>query len=444
MPTISTFLGLQTALRGLLAHQRALDVTSHNITNANAAGYTRQEATLGASLPLELLPVQTQSFGGAQLGTGVEVHEYRRLRDQFLDLQARGSATAKYFADARATLLGQIEEALAEPSDNGIQAELANFFDAWAKLANNPESAAARQAVLAQAGSLAQAVRDLDARLSAIAQTAQSEFTTTTQTGSEVEQLAREIAQLNVAIARAVQLREQPNDLRDRRDLLLDRLAQLASVQVQDDPARPGSVDVLFGDAAAPLVSYDTVTWPQTLTAPGGRLGGLLAIAASGGTVDQYRAQLATFARNLADAVNALHVTPFFSYTAGNEAATLAVAVTSPAGVRTGTSGAPGANDIALAIAALRSQTAGPVDQYASFVGTIANDARNANNEAARTAAVAEAAEQRRQSVHGVSLDEEMTALVRFQRGYQASARALTTLDETLDVLINRTGRVGL
>lgn len=444
MPTISTFLGLQTALRGLLAHQRALDVTSHNVTNANTAGYTRQEAVLGASLPLELMPVQTQTFGGAQLGTGVEVHEYRRLRDAFLDLQARASATSLGYAEARSTRLGQVEEALAEPSDNGINAGLAAFFDAWAKLANNPESTAARQAVLSQAAALAQTVRDLDARLAQIASDAQGELAQLAGAGGEVDRIAREIAQLNVAIARAVQLREQPNDLADRRDALIDRLAQLGRVQVQDDPARPGSVTISFGDAPSPLVTYDSVTWPQTLTAPDGRVGGLLAVASSGGTIDQYRAQLATFARNLADAVNTLHGTTFFSYTPGNEAATLAVAIASPSAVRAGSSGAAGANDVALAIAALRTQPGGPAEEYGRLVDRIANDARSAQNDVTRNSAIADAAEQRRQSVHGVSLDEEMAALIRFQRGYQASARALTTLDETLEVLINRTGRVGL
>src|SRR4051812_5237234 len=88
--SISTFSGIQTSLRGLLAQQRSLDVTSHNIANASTVGYTRQEATLAASTPLSVT-----TSGGANagaLGTGVDVQSYRRVRDQFLDLQYRGQS----------------------------------------------------------------------------------------------------------------------------------------------------------------------------------------------------------------------------------------------------------------------------------------------------------------------------------------------------------------
>ena len=148
----------------------------------------------------------------------------------------------------------------------------------------------------------------------------------------------------------------------------------------------------------------------------------------------------------MADAVNALHNpggtgTNFFTYTAGSEASTLAVNVT-PAGVRTGTAAAPGANDIALAIAGLRGGA--PDQAYASLVSRIGNDVREAIRQEQNAQRLLDAVADRRDATAGVSLDEEMTNLLRFQRGYQASARAMSTLDEMLDVLINRTGRVGL
>ena len=103
---------------------------------------------------------------------------------------------------------------------------------------------------------------------------------------------------------------------------------------------------------------------------------------------------------------------------------------------------AEGANDIALAIAALRG---GKADQaYASFVSRVGTDMADARRSEENAQALVSAVQDRRDSTSGVSLDEEMTNLVRFQRGYQASARAMTTFDEALDVLINRTGRVGL
>jgi flagellar hook-associated protein 1 len=107
-----------------------------------------------------------------------------------------------------------------------------------------------------------------------------------------------------------------------------------------------------------------------------------------------------------------------------------------------GSTGAPGANDRALAVAALRGKTAD--GQYAALVTRIGGDLRNARREEENARVLTNAVDDRRQSVSGVSMDEEMSNLVRFQRGYQASARALSTMDEVLDLLINRTGRVGL
>ena len=90
---ISSFYGLQTSLRGLLAQQRALDTTGHNIANASTAGYSRQEAVLAASPALVIQQGAVQSGAGAHIGSGVDVQSYRRIRDTFLDLQYRAQAT---------------------------------------------------------------------------------------------------------------------------------------------------------------------------------------------------------------------------------------------------------------------------------------------------------------------------------------------------------------
>jgi flagellar hook-associated protein 1 len=135
--------------------------------------------------------------------------------------------------------------------------------------------------------------------------------------------------------------------------------------------------------------------------------------------------------------VNSLTPTPFFS---GTTAATISV----PAGtvVSPGATSATGDNTVARAVAALRGSTTDKT--YADLVTRMGSDASDASRRADTATQLAGAADERRQSVNGVSMDEEMTNLVRFQRGYQAASRALSTMDEALDVLINRTGRVGL
>jgi len=255
-----------------------------------------------------------------------------------------------------------------------------------------------------------------------------------------VDALTKELGQLNVAIRNATVAGQAPNDLMDRRDLLLDQLSELGQVSTVD--LGSGDLRIFFGDAALAVVDGATVTWPQALTAPGGKIGALLDMAGAAGPIAAYRTDLRTFAAQLATSVNTLHAPPaFFAVTAGNEAATIAVGATA-ATLRTTATAAAGANEIAIAIAALRE---GPADQaYATLVGRIGEDVRSANRQEANIQVLVNAVTDRRDSVGGVSMDEEMANLVRFQRGYQASARAMTTIDEMIDQLINRTGRVGL
>jgi flagellar hook-associated protein 1 FlgK len=439
---ISTFAGLQTALRGLIAHQDALDTTGHNIANASTPGYSRQEAVLSAA-PALRVPAGGAEGRGAELGTGVDVLSYRRIRDQFLDLQYRAQAMRLGGLSARVEGLETVEGALAEPGETGISALLQEFWSDWEGLANDPGNTAARQAVVEAGKALGSSLAALDSQLAEAAEVASAQYAAITGAGGEVEEKAKEIAALNEAIRSSVSSGAEPNDLLDRRDLLLDQLSELGQVAVTE--LEDGTIEVGFGDAAVPLVAGTTVTWPQELSEPKGRLGALLQLSEAGGTIDSYRAQLNGFAESLADAVNAIHASgggpAFFEYVPGNGASTLTVAVGAE-GVQTSASGAVGGNDIATAIGALRG---GAVDQsYAAFVTRVGTEMNEARNGEANAQSLRDTVAERRESSSGVSLDEEMTNLTRFQRGYQASARAMTALDEALEVLINRTGKVGL
>ena len=437
---ISSFYGLQTSLRGLLAQQRSIDVTGHNIANVNTEGYSRQAADLTAS-PSMLVPSGAVYDGsGAQLGSGVDVLAYRRIRDGFVDAQFRAQNMRLGYQTATQTVLTDAETALAEPGDEGISAQLAGFWDAWSVVANNASDPASRQALIEQGATLADAFGNVDGQLGQLSDAAAAEYTTLTAPNGKVHLIAKELGQLNGAISDALQTGSTPNDLMDRRDLLFDQLSELGQVSLT--PQDNGSVTVAFGDAATPLVDGTTVTWPQTLTAPNGRLGALKQLSDPGGTLDTYRKSLSAAARTLADSVNDLHASPpFFTFTDGSEAATLRVGVTASQ-IVTSTTADPGANDLAGKIAGLRSGSADAA--YRTFVSTLGADVNAVNREQANAKALTQSVDDRRTSVNGVSLDEEMTNLVRFQRAYQASARSMSTMDEMLEQLIMRTGRVGL
>jgi flagellar hook-associated protein 1 FlgK len=397
--------------------------------------------------------------GLASLGSGVDVQSYRRVRDGFLDLQFRGQATNLGNWSARSEALDRAELGLQEPGDNGINAQLSAFWDSWSDLSNAPADPAARQALLEQGAALADSFRTVYDQLTTVGTQSMAEYAdlarpaSATDPGGEVAQIAKEIAALNDTIARQMTAGDSPNDLLDRRDLMLDKLAEFGQISVEQI-GTTGAVKVSFVDAATPATTYSvvdgaTATWagPPAGDAwsPGGRLGALLDVAKPGGTLDQYKSALDTIAGSLISTVNGAYGGTFLETATASNAGGLRVnpaLVAAPSTIVAGTGG-PGSNDVAHKVAALRDGPA--VDgAYRAFVARVGADVREATRQNANAQALTDAVEDRRQSVAGVSMDEEMSNLVRFQRSYQASARAMSTMDEMLDVLINRTGRVGL
>ncbi len=436
--SIPTLQGLQTALTGLIAEQQALDVTGDNIANVNTEGYSRETAVFQTNPTIDIPAISSLTGEGAQLGTGVNVETISRIRDTYLDSQFRTQNSALSKAGTQAEVLQRAQSAFNEPSSSGLASDLSTFWSAWASLSDSPTSEAAKQGVVAAGEQLADSFNELSAQLTTISDQATEQYESLAGPSGEVQDDANQIAQLNGQIRLAEEAGQQPNSELDRRDLLIDKLSSLAQVTVTEEPDHMDTVT--FGDAAKPLVEGTTVNWPQTLTeAAGGRLGALLGLTSAGGGLTSIRTSLDNVAATLAGTVNELHTaTPFFS---GATAATLKVAVKASE-VQTSSTGKPGGNDVALAIAGLRG---GAAEQgYASLVEQVGSNVKTAQDDDANLQTTVTAINDNRQSVSGVSLDEEMTNLISFQRGYQASARTLTAMDSMLETLIEHTGVVGL
>jgi flagellar hook-associated protein 1 FlgK len=439
---MSTFGGINTALRGLEAHQAALNTTAHNIANIDTEGYSRQRVNLGASAPLTV-PGGGQNGGGSQVGQGVDVLNYQRLRDDFLDLQYRAQNMSSGQADTAAQRLGVIQDQLGSDSPNDLGAQLDNYWSSWQTLAANPESSDAKAGVVGAAQGLASRFASLDNDLATAGAQATAGVDGLLSDQGPIKPIADELAKLNTSINNAIGSGEQPNDLLDRRDQLLDQLSNYGQVSVTPDPtldaagnpAYPGMVQVSFGGAATPLVSQTTVTMPTTATlsaTPGGQIGGLQDVAAK---TQAYRATLNSIAASVMSTTNSTSSTPIFTGTGASDMAVIATSATVTAGAA---GGAAADNSAALA---LSGQRGGAADTgYSGLVGTIGADVANAQNASATAGSVLNSLESRRLSVSGVSMDDEMADLVRFQRGYQAAAKALSTMDSMLDTLINSTG----
>ena len=448
---VSSFYGMQTSLRGLLAHQRMLDTTGHNIANASTKGYSRQEATLQASPAQHLTISNGMNVTGAQLGSGVDVTGFRRIRDQFLDSQYRAQNTNVNEWSAKAEALDSAELSLAEPGENGINAQLAKLWNSWSDLSKNPTSASAKQALVQTANGLTDSIHSVRSQMVAAQDMAKGQYEAIVGGGGEIDKIATELAGLNKTISQFMSVGESPNDLLDRRDVLIDQLSTFGQVSVEN--LEGGSANISFVDrtsgTAYPVVSDKTAAWdgpPIGGWNPGGQMGGLLAVGKTpGGTIDGYLAQIDTISQSLASAVNGIYGGEFFSVgtPAGSTIKVADALQADPSTVITGTGTGAASNDIALQISQLRGNAS--VDgAYKAFVAKVGGDLNESQRMQGNAQILADSVENRRQSVQGVSMDEEMSNLVRFQRAYQASARAMSTMDEMLDVLINRTGRVGL
>jgi flagellar hook-associated protein 1 FlgK len=435
--SIPSLQGLQTALSGLIAQQTALDTTGNNIANANTEGYSRESVLLEPTTPLTIPAISAQTGEGAQLGTGVSVTTITRIRNTYLDAQYRTQNSALSAASTQAEVLERAQSAFNEPSSAGIASQLSNFWNAWNNLATSPTSEAAKEAVVAAGEQLASTFKEVSSQLATIATQAGEQYNSLTGPGGEVEDYAKQIAQLNGQIKLSEEAGQPPNAMLDRRDQLLDKLSSLANITVTEAPDHMDTVS--FGEAAKPLVEGTKVNWPQGLTeSAGGRLGALLGLTGPKGALTALQTGLDGVAETLAGTVNEHLVKPFFS---GTTAATLAVAV-KPSEVQASGTKAVGGNEVAQAIAALRGGTA--EQSYAALVEKVGSGVRAAADEQSNLQTTLTAISDQRQAVSGVSLDEEMTNLITYQRGYQASARTLTVMSEMLETLIEHTGVVGL
>lgn len=429
--------GIQIALSGLLASQEQLDVTGQNIANAQTAGYTRETAVLQTSPTISIPAISPTNGEGAKLGTGVGVETITRVRDSYLDTQYHSANSSLGDASQLAETLEAVQGALDEPSSTGLSGQLTTFWKAWNGLASAPTSVAARESVVGAGEEVARSLNRLSAEINSTSQEATKLYGALTQPGGEVQGDAEQIAELNHQIKLSEQAGQPPNELLDKRDGLVDSLSKLAQVSVTEGEF--GTITVKFGNAAKPLVEGTKVNWPQELSSgAGGQLGALLALTEPGGTLAQLQEGLGKIAESLAESVNALQPRKaFFSFTAGTAAATIAVAAT-PAQLQTGPEGEPGANNLANSVSALRG---GEAEQlYNAFVTRVGREVQSAKSVEANAEAMRTAVSTQRQSVSGVSLDEEMTNLMTFQRGYEASARVMSTMDAVLETLIDHTG----
>lgn len=454
---MSDFISLYTAFSGLTAAQAGIDTTSHNIANAATPGFTRQRVDLTSRMPYH------QRFG--LTGQGVDIQQISRVRIAGLDTQLRTSASAQGRLDVLSNLLAGTEALMGEPND-GITAGMGGLWAALDELSLDPPNSAARRNVISALESLSTNIRNVSQKWELEGHSASNLLSDYV---GETNSMLHEVAELNRLILSTSQDNGMPNDLLDQRDMLLDELANIAGVTVttMDNGAARVSLNglSLVSDTMVSPLSYDPTTHNISHSSGaqvdvGGELAGFQSYLQN--ELPDFQARLNTFVADLATALNNQHATGFapdgtpggdlLTFTPGSEARSLTVAVTDPSQIAAAGSGPPVAEYDGVnieALSALRHAlaaeggTANLDDSIRSLVSYVGELTAAATYGSQSQNAMTAAAENARMQNHGVSIDEEMVNLITYQRAYEAAARVMTAVDESLDTLINRTGVVG-
>jgi flagellar hook-associated protein 1 len=457
----SSFGGINTALTSLYAQRRGLDVAGENIANVNTEGYTRQRVDMQSQTG-SITPAMWSKTDG--LGTGVAVSDVQRLRDEFLENRGRTEHGNSAYLTQQAATYGSIEDTFGEPADTALQASLGDMWNSWNDVANNPKDMAARSALIEQSSTVAD---ELNSAHDSLTGQWSQDLTQLRAHVDDVNNTAKAVAQLNDTIVKATATGLTVNELEDRRDTAVMHLAELTGATASK--RINGAVDVYVGNSTlvSEFTTRDlelsgatrlddqntqpmTLRWADTKTpaAAGGTMG---AIADTMTTIiPQISDALDKIAAKLATTVNTAHRDGFsadgstgLDFFTGTTAGTIKVGITDPDKVATSSVAGSVDNSVADALADVGASSGGPDSDYQAMIGQLGVAAQASNRRSDIQTNVTEQVDASRESESGVNLDEEMTNLLKYQRGYEAASRVLTTVDSMLDQLINRTGLVG-
>lgn len=543
----STFSGFNIARSGLSSSQLLLNTVSHNIANANTEGYSRQRITTTAYEP------DTFPSAPGTIGTGVGVNNTQQIRDEFLDFKFRGEVSKQGEFAALANTYKTLEAIINEPSDSGITTIMDEFFSSMHELNKNPESLTTRALVRQRGIALTEAVKGMSASFKKEQENLDFEVTVV---ASQVNGFARQIADLNRGIYLSELNGAKANDLRDQRNLLVDKLSELVDLNYYEDSMGRFYVDV-NGGALVSHYDYDelepvervvrnnpddinklkSLEWKSgsTFSAQSGKLNALInmrdKISGSPKGIPYYVDKLNEFVDTIATELNRVHKSGYdlngdtgtnmftinnmstadyenemlisgFNGTPAIDVTSATIAGTDPSfteednntiiraninsilannpdyagksvkyiqgkylvvdritaeeitvssdlefdldkiSASATAEGAPGDGDNALNLAQVRHNVGlyawgSPDDFIKSLVSNLGVDAQEAIRNEANEEVILNQIEYNRQSVMGVSLDEEMSNMVMYQHSYNAAARIMSTLDTLIETIIN-------
>ncbi len=464
--------GLLTALNAgktsLMTNQKSIEIVGNNIANVNTEGYSRQRA--------ELMQIPAVNFGDFFVGQGVTVSDVSREYDVFINRQLQEKSITLGEESGKSTPLSELER-IFNVSDDNLAGSINDFFDAWQQLTTNPSGQVERDMVLQRGRLMGDAFADTYNELETVRNNINNNIVS--KIGNLNEQIS-EIAKLNDRIFQIEINGQSANAARDQRDLIVEDLSKSLGIQSYTDNRGmlavqlPGGTPLVQGNQAMPLSVVTNGTDVNLQITIGGNVKDITTQELGGEMKGMFdvrddfiaglRGDLDTLAVEITKTVNDVHSNGWYTDPATGNPATgqlffddltalppgtppsrhvrVALADGRYVAAAGGNTAAPGDNENALAIASLETtyRVSGTNDTFDSFFSQIVS---SVGIEASRNKMALGGAKDASVQLHnlrdgfaGVSLEEEMVDLVQYQRGFESSAKFLSTVDEMMNSLL--------
>jgi flagellar hook-associated protein 1 FlgK len=443
-----------------MTHQLAIAVTGQNISNVNTTGYSRQRVDLESK-------VIVTSDG--PMGAGVIDRKIERIYDQFLNVNIQQEIQKKGRWQTESQTLQQVEINFDESSGDGFSEHMSRFWNAWQDLTLNPSGYPERKALVIASEDLASNFREKSEYLDQVQSDMNDRIIATTD---EINNLASQISDLNQKIFNFEINGASANDFRDQRDVLINQLSEKIDLTTSEDSA--GRVAITLGGGGK-LVDGSTfaevatqedsstgfldVVWEGTsdvIPISNGEIRGWMNVGYV--QIPEYKAKLDTLAQQFIEDVNNYHSAGInlegnsgLDFFEGTTASTMVVNpdivenvnLIAAAGPTTSSDSINADNSQAIAIAGLQNALTMDGDSatfdtfYNSIVSRVGSDVANAASNLEHHTLTVNQLDNFRESISGVSLDEEMVNLIKFQQGYSAAAKLIDTVSQMMDTVIN-------
>ncbi len=313
----STFMGIEIGKKGLLSHQQALHVTGHNISNAANKEYSRQRVVITSTDPL-YVPSLNRAKTPGNIGQGSTVSIVERIRDNFIDDRIVTEKEAMGYWKAKSDFIYQVEIVYNEPSDQSIRTRLDELWKGFEELSKYPEERSTREVVKEKAINLSNEIKHVYRQLYDVQQDTNRQIQ---HSVNQINMYARDVRDLNERILKSEAVGDNPNDLKDRRDAIIEKLSEIVNISIGRNDKDElivyiGGENLVQGEVVRPLKAlmdsdnngYYKVVWEGTETDIDIRGGSLAAlIEVRDGILRDNINSINAYAVNISDMINEIH-----------------------------------------------------------------------------------------------------------------------------------------